>query len=47
MQVFDVAVFANINDNTLANVTIIGDYMNENNVSGPPLSGIPYNGYVL
>ena len=47
MQLFDVKVFVNLYDNTLANVTIIGNYAKANNVSGPPLNGTPYNGYVL
>jgi hypothetical protein len=47
VQLFDVAVFINLYDLSLANVTIIGTYPKANNVSGPPLNGVPYNGYGL
>jgi len=36
-----------LNNNTLANVTTIDNYSKTNNVSGPPLDGVPYNGLIF
>lgn len=47
IQLFDVAAFALLNNNSLYNVTIIDNYPKANNVSGAPLNGLPYNGYVF
>ena len=47
MQLFDVTVFAFLNNNSLTNVTIIDNYPIANNVSGPPLNGVPHNGHVF
>ena len=47
MQLFDVTAYASLNNNSLTNVTVIDNYPAANNVSGFPLNGIPYNGYVF
>ncbi|KAH9974846.1 hypothetical protein BJV77DRAFT_637007 [Russula vinacea] len=47
MQLFDVTAFAFLNNNSLTNVTIIGNYTKANNVSGPPLNGVPHNGLIF
>lgn len=39
--------FARLNNNSLYNVTILDNYPEANNVSGPPLNGVPYNGHVF
>jgi hypothetical protein len=39
--------FAALNNNSLTNVTTIDNYPKANNVSGPPLNGVPYNGQVF
>jgi hypothetical protein len=39
--------FASLNNNSLANVTIVDNYPKANNVSGAPLNGLPYNGHVF
>jgi len=41
-----VTAFAFLNNNSLFNVTILDNYPAANNVSGPPLNGVPYNGQV-
>ncbi len=46
IQLFDVTAFALLNNNSLTNVTKVDNYPKPNNVSGSPLNGIPYNGYV-
>ena len=47
MQLFDVTAFAALHNNSLTKVTIIDNYPKANNVSGPPLNGVPYNGHVF
>ncbi|KAI9439330.1 hypothetical protein H4582DRAFT_1948548 [Lactarius indigo] len=47
IQLFDVTAFASLNNGSLTNVTVIDNYPAANNVSGPPLSGIPYNGLIF
>ncbi|KAI0300667.1 hypothetical protein B0F90DRAFT_1629338 [Multifurca ochricompacta] len=46
IQLFDVTARAFLNNGSLTNVSIIDNYPNANNVSGPPLNDIPYNGHV-
>jgi hypothetical protein len=41
---FDITASASLNNGTLTGVTVIGNYTGANNVTGPPLNGIPYNG---
>ncbi|KAH9023391.1 hypothetical protein EDB85DRAFT_1870740 [Lactarius pseudohatsudake] len=47
IQLFDVTAFAYLNNGSLLNVSRIDNYPAANNVSGPPLSGTPYNGHTL
>jgi hypothetical protein len=47
MELFDVTAFAALNNNSLTNVTIIDNYPKANNVSGPPLNGVTYNGLIF
>ncbi|KAI0262062.1 hypothetical protein BC834DRAFT_892909 [Gloeopeniophorella convolvens] len=47
MQLFDVTAFASLNNGSLTNVSIIDNYPKPNNVSGPPLQGVPYNGLIF
>ncbi|KAH9031725.1 hypothetical protein EDB84DRAFT_1492177 [Lactarius hengduanensis] len=47
IQLFDVTAFAYLNNGSLLNVSRIDNYPAANNVSGPPLSGTPYNGLIF
>jgi len=47
IRLFDVTAFARLNNNSLYNVTIVDNYPEANNVSGPPLNGVPYNGLIF
>ncbi|KAI9453926.1 hypothetical protein F5148DRAFT_451920 [Russula earlei] len=47
IELFDVTAFALLNNNSLTSVTPIDNYPTPNNVSGPPLNGIPYNGLIF
>jgi hypothetical protein len=47
MHLYDVTATAYTSNRTLANVTVIRNYQGTNNVTGAPLNGIPYNGYVF
>lgn len=47
IRLFDVTAFASLNNGSFTNVTKIDNYPAANNVSGPPLNGIPYNGLIF
>jgi hypothetical protein len=43
---FNIMATANLNNGSLANVTVLNSYTPSNNVSGAPLNGQPFNGYL-
>lgn len=47
IKVYNVKAMANLNDGSLANVTMVSDYAPSNNVTGNPLNGQAYNGCVV
>ncbi|KAF8259241.1 hypothetical protein EI94DRAFT_1616713 [Lactarius quietus] len=47
IQLHDLTAFASLNNGTLTNIVPIDDYPAANNISGPPLNGIPYNGVIF
>ena len=44
MKLFYVSAAADLTSGQLTGVNITNNYTSANNVSGPPLNGIPYNG---
>ncbi|KAH9036492.1 hypothetical protein EDB85DRAFT_1940369 [Lactarius pseudohatsudake] len=47
IRLYDVTAFASLNNGSLLNVSTIDNYPAANNISGPPLSGTPYNGLIF
>jgi hypothetical protein len=47
LATFDILATANLNNGSLANVTVYDSYTTPNNVTGPPLSGQAFNGYAF
>jgi len=47
IQLFDVTASAFLSNNSLSKVAIVDNYPKANNVSGPPLNGVPYNGLIF
>ncbi|KAH9052759.1 hypothetical protein EDB87DRAFT_1655642 [Lactarius vividus] len=44
---FDVTASASLNNGSLSDVIETGNYTAANNITGPPLNGIPYNGLIF
>jgi len=47
IELYNLTAYASLNNGTLTNVVPNDDYPAANNVSGPPLNGIPYNGLIF
>ncbi|KAJ7207923.1 hypothetical protein GGX14DRAFT_454832 [Mycena pura] len=47
MELYDVSAAADLGSGQLTGVNITNDYTSANNVSGPPINGIPYNGVIF
>lgn len=47
LQTFEVEATIALPSYSITNVTVQGNYGPSNNVTGPPLSGLAYNGYVI
>ena len=47
MHLYDVTATAYTSNKSLANAIVIDNHRGANNVTGPPLNGVPYNGYVF
>ena len=45
--IFNILATANLNNGSLVNVTVINPYTPSNNVTGTPLDGQAFNGYVV
>lgn len=47
LEVFNIIGNASLDSGALGNVTIVSNITVQNNVTGAPLNGIPYNAYVF